>query len=78
MSETKFPTIAQWVRRMWQDSVVQECKVDPKLFVDFYAKYRTGKPDFTMGAKEPAEVPELENLDGLRDPSMRDRKANPK
>jgi hypothetical protein len=63
---------------MWQDPVVQECKIDPKLFVDHYAKYRTGRPDFTIGAKKPAEVPELlENLDGLRDPSTRDRKANP-
>jgi len=48
---------------------------------EFYSKYRTGKPDFKMGAKgdgvPAAKVDEevLENLDGLRDPKTRDRQS---
>lgn len=75
MSEEKFPLVTAWVAVMWKDSVVQECKIDPKLFVDHYMQYRTGRPDFTIGAKKPAAVPELlENLDGLREAHTRDRK----
>ena len=76
MSAEKFPQMTGWVQRMWQDPVVLECKIDPKLFVDHYSKYRTGKPDFTIGASkaEPVKEP-LENLDGLRDPSTRDRQV---
>nr|KAG5701486.1 hypothetical protein BaRGS_000882 [Batillaria attramentaria] len=74
MSAEKFPLVTSWVARMWQDPAVQECKIDSKLFVDHYSKYRTGRPDFTIGMKKPEPVPELlENLDGLRDPSTRDR-----
>lgn len=74
MSEDKFPLMTAWVNRMWQDPAAQECKIDPKLFTDHYSKYRTGRPDFTIGMKKPEAVPELlENLDGLRDPSTRDR-----
>ncbi|XP_046578640.1 glutathione S-transferase omega-1-like isoform X2 [Haliotis rubra] len=73
MDETKYPTITAWVARMWKDPVVQECKIDGRLFVDHYDKYRTGKPDFTIGA-DPKRAPveeALENLDGLRDPKTR-------
>ncbi|KAK7091939.1 glutathione S-transferase omega-1-like isoform X2 [Littorina saxatilis] len=75
MSASKFPKLTAWVQRMWKDPVVQECKIDGKLFVDHYSKYRTGRPDFTIGMAKPEPIKEtLENLDGLRDPSTRDRK----
>ena len=76
MSAEKFPKVTGWVERMWKDPVVQECKIDAKLFIDHYSKYRTGRPDFTLGASKAEPVKELlENLDGLRDPSTRDRQA---
>lgn len=78
MSAEKFPLILEWVDRMWKDPVVQECKIDPKMFTDHYIKYRTGRPDFTIGFKSQEPVKELlENLDGLRDPATRDRIDNP-
>lgn len=76
MSEEKFPLLTQWVQRMWKDPTVLECKINPKLFTDHYSMYRTGRPDFTIGASKPAAVPELlENLDGLREAHTRDRQV---
>lgn len=76
MSTEKFAHVAGWVERMWKNPVVQECKIDPQLFITHYSMYRTGKPDFTIGAHKAEPVKELlENLDGLRDPSTRDRQA---
>ncbi|KAH9489973.1 Glutathione S-transferase omega-1 [Bulinus truncatus] len=70
-----YPRITAWIERMWQDPVVLKCMIDPKMMTEHYAQYRTGKPDFTIGAEKPVtSVQEpLENLDSLRDPSTRDR-----
>ncbi|XP_050408257.1 glutathione S-transferase omega-1 isoform X1 [Patella vulgata] len=74
MTKEVFPNLMAWIDKMWQDKAAQECKIDSKLFVDHYSKYRTGKPDFTIGAQKDNIVHEtLENLDGLRDPSTRFR-----
>ncbi|XP_076437899.1 glutathione S-transferase omega-1-like [Babylonia areolata] len=78
MSGEKFPKVTAWVEWMWQDPVVQECRIDPQLFLTHYSKYRTGKPDFTIRASNETSEPvqeALENLDGLRDPSTRDRQG---
>lgn len=76
MSSEKFPLLTVWVSQMWKDPVVQECKIDPELFIQHYIQYRTGRPDFTIGASKPKGIPEaLENLDGLRDPATRDRQS---
>lgn len=59
---------------MWKNEVVQKCMVDKNLMTEHYRQYRTGKPDFTLGAVKPAPVNELrENLDDLREASTRDR-----
>ncbi|CAL1530165.1 unnamed protein product [Lymnaea stagnalis] len=70
-----YPHISGWTERMWKDPVVLKCMIDPKLMTEHYAHYRTGKPDFTIGAEKPGKVLQepLENLDGLRDPVTRDR-----
>ncbi|XP_059150014.1 pyrimidodiazepine synthase-like [Physella acuta] len=72
----KYPHITAWVDRMWQDPVVQACMTDRKMLTVHYEKYRTGKPDFTIGSvkltNNVVQDP-LENLDGLRDPATRDR-----
>ncbi|BFZ11245.1 hypothetical protein BsWGS_14284 [Bradybaena similaris] len=74
VSAEKYPHLRAWVDRMWKDPVVLKCMIDPQLMIDHYQFYRTGKPDFTLGAVKPAPVQELlENLDGLRDPTTRDR-----
>ncbi|ESP01809.1 hypothetical protein LOTGIDRAFT_172362 [Lottia gigantea] len=76
MKKEEFPLLTAWVDRMWKDPAVLDCKIDKQLFVDHYSKYRTGKPDFTIGAKKSKVIDEpLENLDGLRDPSTRFRKT---
>ncbi|KAL8561396.1 hypothetical protein ACOMHN_063323 [Nucella lapillus] len=76
MSGKRFPKVIAWVDRMWKEPVVQECKIDPQLFITHYTQYRTGKPDFTIGAKKAEPTKELlENLDGLRDPNTRDRQT---
>ena len=64
---------------MWKDPIVQHCKVDPELMTQFYALYRKGRPDFTIGADvtsttNQSVIPEaLENLDQLREAHTRDR-----
>eukprot|EP00745_Piridium_sociabile_P019597 TRINITY_DN29633_c0_g1_i2.p2 TRINITY_DN29633_c0_g1~~TRINITY_DN29633_c0_g1_i2.p2 ORF type:complete len:269 (+),score=78.35 TRINITY_DN29633_c0_g1_i2:79-885(+) len=76
MSPEKFPKMTAWVALMWKDPVVQECKIDAQLFITHYSMYRTGKPDFTIGASKVEPVKELlENLDGLREAHTRDRQA---
>lgn len=76
MTVEKFPRMVGWVESMWKDPAVQECQIDPQLFVEHYSQYRTGRPDFTIGAHKAEPVAELlENLDGLRDPRTRDRQG---